>query len=287
MLFHTNTYNKKPYIVRIWRCQDHYEHWHSDMEIYICLQGQFCIRVEGVDHILTAGDVLLVAGNESHEIFCNDPEAVTVIIAFGYALLGNNFAALQDASFRRPFFSLHDGSVSGELKAPLIKIRETALLQREDPVISDWEFRGSLYELAAYLRGNMEMTTSKERKLRAKHLENMYEVLQYIADHYAQQITLDQAAALAGYDKSYFSKQFSGATGMPFHRYLNRYRLAVACKHLEDRSVSVATVAELSGFTSSKMMSRLFRDTLGITPAQYRNLPPEEKNTIGFCDKIR
>ena len=282
MLIHTNPYKKKPYILRVWQCCDYEEHWHSDTEIYICLQGRFCIRVEGVDHILTAGDVLLVAGNESHQIFCRDPNAVAVIIAFGYALLGNNYAALQDGSFKPVFFNLRDEGVSDEIKLPLVRIKETVGKSPEDAVASDWTFRGNLYEIAAYLRGHMQTTTSKARKLRAKHLENMYGVLEYISQHYREQITLEQAAALTGYDKSYFSNQFSNATGMSFHRYLNRYRLAVACKYLEDKSLSATFVSELSGFTSLKMMSRLFRDTLGITPTQYRNLPPEKKNVYSL-----
>ncbi len=282
MLFHTNTYNKKPYIVRTWRCQDHYEHWHSDMEIYICLQGRFCIRVEGVDHFLETEDVLLVAGNESHEIFCDDPDAVTIIIAFGYALLGNNFATLQDASFVPAFFNLHDNKISDEIRLPLSRIREVVLRQEENAVMSDWKIQGNLYEIAAYLYANMQTATSKERKLRAKHLENMYGVLEYISEHYREQITLGQAAALTGYDKSYFSKQFSNATGMPFHRYLNRFRVSVACKYLQDGDRSVSAIAELSGFTSLKMMSRLFREVLGITPTQYRNLSLEKKNDTGF-----
>lgn len=282
MLFHTNTYKKKPYIVRVWQCCDYEEHWHSDMEIYICLKGRFCIQVEGKDNFLSANDVLLVAGNESHEIFCDDPEAETVIIAFGYALLGNNFAALQDASFAPAFFSLCDDKISDEIRRPLSGIREVVLQQEKNAVTSDWKLRGNLYEIAAYLHANMQTATSKERKLRAKHLEKMYGVLEHISKHYREQITLEQAAALTGYDKSYFSKQFSNATGMSFHRYLNRFRLSVACKYLEENDMSVSAVAELSGFTSLKMMSRLFRDVLGITPTQYRDLPADRKNHGGF-----
>lgn len=282
MLIHTKTYNKKPYTARIWRCQDHYEHWHSDVEIYICLQGQFCIKLEGVDYHLRAEDVLLVASNESHEIFCDDPNAVTIIIAFGYAFLGNSFNAIQNASFEPAFFNLKDSDISCEIKHPLTGIKDVMVGGCDNEQIKDWKLRGKLYELTAYLYGHMQPVTSKERKLRAKHLENMYGVLEYIGGNYQQKITLEQAAALTGYDKSYFSNQFSNATGMPFHRYLNRYRISVACRYLGDRTRSVSEIAELSGFTSLKMMSRLFRDTLGMTPTQYRNLSSEQKNNLDF-----
>lgn len=282
MLIHTNTYKKKPYIMRVWKCCDYEEHWHSDMEIYICLGGKLCIRVEGEERHLAEDDVLLVAGNESHEIVCDDPHAVAVIIAFGYALLGNEYATLQDGTFNPAYFNLHDDGLPDGIKHPLMVIKEVALKCNENTVPSEWRLRGSLYEVAAYLGENMQTTISKTRKMRAKHLENMYGVLEYITGHYREKITLEQAAALTGYDKSYFSNQFSNATGMPFHRYLNRYRLSVACKYLEDKTLSATSVAELSGFASLKMMSRLFRDTLGITPTQYRNLPSEKKNVYSL-----
>ena len=281
MIFHTQTYQKKPYIMRVWRCTDYPEHWHSEIEIYICLQGSMRIRVEGVDYHLHGEDVLLIASNELHEIFCDCPDTQAMIIAFGYVLLGKDFDKMQQATFANPYFSLRKPAAAMPISGLVQQIREIFLNENQDGIVSDWKLRGKLYEVAACLYTWMQNTSvSQIRKARAKQLEKMYGVLDHISENYRQPITLEQAAAITGYDRSYFSKQFLSATGMTFHKYLNRYRLVVACRLLGDMNLSVSAVAERSGFSSQKMMNRIFRDVLGLTPTQYRRLPAEEKNAM-------
>ena len=138
MIYHPLTAEQKPYDVRIWHCDGFKEHWHSNMDIYVCLQGQLDIRVEGADHHLTPGDTLFVASNEIHEIFCQRTDTYVLLISFGYSLLGRNYAALQSVCFDRPFFHLADHTVPDEIRIPLEQIR--ILLQSPDQAgtAADW-----------------------------------------------------------------------------------------------------------------------------------------------------
>ncbi|MEU5031563.1 helix-turn-helix domain-containing protein [Streptomyces milbemycinicus] len=52
-----------------------------------------------------------------------------------------------------------------------------------------------------------------------------------------------------------------------------RHRLDLATPHLNARTIQA--IAEHWGFTSPTHFSRLFRDTYGISPRDYRNLPPK------------
>ena len=85
---------------------------------------------------------------------------------------------------------------------------------------------------------------------------------------------------MAGYDRSYFCKQFRKTTGMTFHRYLNYYRVSVACQLLADAKLPLSVVADRVGFACQKNLSRLFREVLGMTPTQYKKLPLEVKNSV-------
>ncbi len=57
------------------------------------------------------------------------------------------------------------------------------------------------------------------------------------------------------------------------HRRLERCRLDLTNPHLNARPIQA--IAERWGFTSPTHFSRLFRDTYGISPRDYRNLPPK------------
>lgn len=274
-------YHLQPYDIRIWQCTDFARHWHGDTEIYLCLQGCMKISVEGTLYTLHRDDAVFVASNEAHEIFCDDPGTRVVLIAFGYTLLGSDYEKMQEISVDVPFFNLQDEGISQSILQPLLQIRERLCSPSQDGVEQDWHLRSSLYAIAAYLlRHRQKKPPSPERMLRAKRLEKMYGTLEYIARHYQRQITVEEAAAVAGYDRSYFCRQFRRTTGMTFHRYLNVCRICAACRLLEDARLPMSAVAEQSGFSSQKNLSRLFGQMLGMTPTQYRKLPAEEKNSI-------
>ena len=269
-----------PYDIRIWQCTDYGHHWHDNTEIYICRQGTMKICIEGTMYELHEDDAIFVASNESHEIFCDRPNTRVVLISFGYTLLGSDYRKLQMASIDKPFFSLRDTTAPPSIVHPLTQIRK-ALYEQKEPVATDWILRSSLYAIAAHVSlSTHQQPASAERRLRAKQLEKMYGTLRYIADHFQEDITVEQAAAVAGYDRSYFCKQFRKTIGTTFHRYLNNYRISIACHLLTDATLSMSNVAERAGFTSQKNLSRLFSQTLGMTPTQYRKLSPEERNSI-------
>ena len=281
MIYEPQIHSRKPYGASIWYCNGYHEHCHSQTEVYICLCGQLTIRVEGIDYPMEKDDTLFVASNESHRIFCDHPDTQVIIFNFGNRLLGSAYSVLHDASFEQPFFNLQDPSVSEKILHPLFQIKNIMLNFNKNDIAQDWELRGCLHLIAAYLATHKRaIEASRERKARVAQLANMNGVLDYIAEHFQEPITVDTAASIARYDKSYFCKQFRKATGMTFHRYLNYCRISVACQHLVESNMSISVIAEESGFASAKMMNRLFRDILGVTPTEYRNHP--SKRTYGI-----
>lgn len=270
-----------PYDIRIWQCTDFARHWHSSTEIYICLQGQMKICVEGTMYQLSTDDTVFVAGNEAHEIFCDTPETRVILISFGYALLGSDYSTMQELSIGTPCLNLCDDTVPPQLLFPLLQIKDALYHTQSGNVPADWIFRSSLYAIASYLcRHDQTKPISEERLLRAKQLEKMSGTLRYISEHFHEPITVEQAANMAGYDRSYFCKQFRKTTGMTFHRYLNYYRVSVACQLLADAKLPLSVVADRVGFACQKNLSRLFREVLGMTPTQYKKLPLEVKNSV-------
>ncbi|MBQ9967419.1 MAG: AraC family transcriptional regulator [Oscillospiraceae bacterium] len=280
MIYGPQPAHMPPYDIRIWQCTNFGRHWHGSTEIYICLQGMMKIEIEGTIYTLHENDTVFVAGNEAHEIFCDTQDTRVVLISFGYGLLGSDYRRLQEISIDIPFFDLYDVSIPQSLAQPLIWIRDTLCKPSAD-IPADWILRSSLYAIAAYILSHRQTKpASAERQLRARQLEKMYGTLQYIADHYREAITVEQAAAAAGYDRSYFCKQFRKTTGMTFHRYLNYYRICAACHLLEDAKLPMSVVAEQSGFSSQKNLSRLFSQLLGMTPTQYRGASPDRRNSV-------
>jgi AraC-like DNA-binding protein len=58
--------------------------------------------------------------------------------------------------------------------------------------------------------------------------------------------------------------------GITYTRYLNDLRLSKIRKDLIDTDLPVKDILEKHGFTNYKLFRRMFNDTFGCTPGQYR-----------------
>lgn len=257
-----------PYRVYIGKTESFREHWHSEMELLICKTGGLEVCMEHRSVWLNAGDAVLIPGYEAHAIGKTLEDTTRIAVVFGYGLLGNGYHTVRDRS----------------LVIPAAQETQTQLYQAVDAVCAgalskrEWKLRSGLFLLADHLQQRTEQTDSVQNvQKRVRRLEGIYPVLEYVKKNYGQRLTIEQAAELSGYDTTYFCKQFKSITGMSFHRYLNRYRINVACQLLEDPALSVSTIAEQTGFSSSKSFCRSFKELTGMTATQYQSLRPEEK----------
>lgn len=95
---------------------------------------------------------------------------------------------------------------------------------------------------------------------------------QYIQDHFADPITLEEVADASGFSGSYFSTFFKKETGMGFNQYLTQVRMEQAKSLLRESELPVAEVCRQVGYHDAKHFNRLFSRSAGLTPGEYRKL---------------
>jgi YesN/AraC family two-component response regulator len=95
-------------------------------------------------------------------------------------------------------------------------------------------------------------------------------VVEYMAIHYSDRITLPIAAGLAHLSENYFSKLFKKHTGEKFSNYLTNLRINVAKIELSNTNAKIYTIAEDVGFINVGYFTQVFKKTTGYTPEQYR-----------------
>lgn len=93
-------------------------------------------------------------------------------------------------------------------------------------------------------------------------------VQEYIAGHYAQEISLESACQALGVSRSSLCHSLRQAGSESFVALLQRARIDAA-KELLRRSAGVRQAALQTGFQSENYFSRVFRRTEGISPRQY------------------
>ncbi|MBO5070541.1 MAG: helix-turn-helix transcriptional regulator [Roseburia sp.] len=95
-------------------------------------------------------------------------------------------------------------------------------------------------------------------------------VLDYIRQHYAEDISMEQLSAAAYISKSYLYEIFKKNLGTSPIAYLNHYRLSVASEMLKQTDEPIGKISELVGFHDPAYFNRLFRRTFLVAPREYR-----------------
>jgi len=92
----------------------------------------------------------------------------------------------------------------------------------------------------------------------------------HIDAHYAQPLTVDRLAKLAGLSRFHFIRAFHASTGRTPHQYVRERRLERARELLVNTPMPVTEICDAVGFQSLGSFSSLFRRLTGETPAEYR-----------------
>jgi AraC-like DNA-binding protein len=97
----------------------------------------------------------------------------------------------------------------------------------------------------------------------------------FVDARYAEAITVDDLAAVAGLSRAHFSRMFSKTFGESPHAYLQSRRLERAAALLRYTDRSVAEICVMVGLQSIGSFTTSFARVFGKPPAAYRaSLPP-------------
>lgn len=116
-----------------------------------------------------------------------------------------------------------------------------------------------------------ELSSSSFIDAREEHEDERVRVVKdYIEAHYMQNISLKDLADLVCMSDESFSRFFRNKTGRTPNRYLIDYRLGVAARMLLNTQHTVAEIGYSCGFNTLSHFNRLFRESKGCTPSEFR-----------------
>lgn len=92
----------------------------------------------------------------------------------------------------------------------------------------------------------------------------------FIIEHLADDICLDDLAELTGLTAKHFSRAFKQSTGFPPHQYLVVQRIEAAKRYLISGNTSLANVALACGFADQSHFTATFRRIVGVPPGTWR-----------------
>jgi AraC-like DNA-binding protein len=93
---------------------------------------------------------------------------------------------------------------------------------------------------------------------------------QWMDEHSAEPVGLDEAAREAGLSPFHFLRVFSGVLGLTPHQHLVRARLRRAARRLAEDDAPITDIAYDVGYGDLSNFVRTFRRAAGVSPRAFR-----------------
>lgn len=254
-----------------------YTHCHPEAEFFYMEQGRAEFVIENRSYLLNAGDSIFIPPNLIHRavrINGNTEEC-----SF-YALV---FSVEQLKEYLPPYCHVYFSAVENYRAECIYHIRadeeeNVLILRLLRRAFEEMEADLSRYELS--LMGTLQICW---QELYTRHFSRIGEGLgvharhdelqksvDYLHEHYTEQIVLSELADMAGFSEGHFCRSFKEYTGLTPFECLSRVRIIKSCEYLSQTEKKITEIALLCGFNDISYYNRVFHKVMGMKPSLYR-----------------
>lgn len=127
--------------------------------------------------------------------------------------------------------------------------------------------KGTIYNLLGEYYENTKFVHVEEENKSFLHA-----ILDYINNHYMEDITLKDVAREMNYTYNYASMLFNKTFKMSFSEFLNKCRISYSCNLLINSNYTISEIASNCGYNSLRIFNRNFLKFKKLTPSQYKKI---------------
>lgn len=258
-------------------------HWHNEIELTLVLSGEMEYRVNDSFYLLKEGEGLFCNANAMHSGSAH----------------GESDCDYMSLTFHPRFLYGYEGSVirtkyvEGIVNSPaLSSLRLTREIPWQEKALKNllriyglFSEKPDLYELEVQRlllgiwAGLYENYGDEVKRLPAEEpekIERLRTLLTFLHNHYAEKITLEDAARQINLCKSECCRFFKRQMGVSLFDYLLDYRVGRGLSLLKSGR-TVAEAAAETGFSTPAYFAKVFRARTGRSPSQYRRENARER----------
>ncbi len=233
-------------------------HWHSGPQVLLCTGGHGGVWINGKKYQFIRNDCVAIAPGAIHRIpATGDPQYTALRFSGDYCRsLGVEPESLSfspfiiNSVFSNMMIQLREFSVNPYVPYGKVKAQEMAMKV--------------LVEL-------VERYQEAGAPVNQRALERVKRAVTFFEAHYAEKISLEQAATAISADKYALCREFKQITGQSAVEFLNQLRCRRAAEGLAEGK-SVAEVMALCGFTNRSYFAKVYMKYQGNLPSEYKKI---------------
>lgn len=250
-------------------------HFHEEFELNFIKNAAGAQRVIG-DHVAEIEDIelVLVGSNLQHGWFthkCKDKVIHEITIQFHRDLFDEKFLQRNQMGFIKDLFQNSSRGVLFSKSASLAIMPRIIDLTQKHGFDSVLELMSILHDLSISRNFRTLSDLSFNKEISTYNSRRIEKIMEFMNDNFNHNITLGDAAKLAGMTEVSLSRFFKLRTGKTFVDTLNDIRLGHASRMLIDTTQSVNEIAYKCGFNNMSNFNRIFKKKKDSTPKDYRH----------------
>ncbi|WP_294837644.1 response regulator transcription factor [uncultured Eubacterium sp.] len=276
-------------------------HTHDFYEITFVLSGKLTMQFEEEKVTFNPGDGVLSNKNVHHrEIMDQNAEIVLFLLEekFIKDLLEQNYS-YDEQGWRVPIGSFFYELFSDNKKTPFYNVKEYIEFRLKDEdaferflelvrqMITEITERhsGKRYMMKALLCRMIECledTGVYNRETHSAKLSNEEEILRGILYAYENSegiFTRAEIETITGYNSDYIERIAKKRTGKTLSEIGRGILLRKSAELLAETDMKIGTICEKAGYSNRSYFNKIFSETYGITPSEYRRRNKVQKYT--------
>ncbi len=261
------------YYYKTWVNYDMDLHEHDAVEIMYVLKGKCIVGFEDSRIYLSKGEFVVIDSGIAHKLIVEDNISCRMLniefkfvnkenkfFSFGEMVKSDvNLQSLINSKFQ--FLVLKDSEeLFYTLKQLIMEYDNTS---RSNSLVVQTLFYNLLIKIS-------RLWNEDNKANNFSSIVYVKEAINYIHQHYDQEIKIEDIAEYVNVNSSYLQRLFKKNTNITIIEYLTKIRMEKAKMLLENTYISIIEICDYVGINSRQYFSYLFNKHFNVSPAQYR-----------------
>lgn len=255
-------------------------HWHEEIEVIIVLDGSCDYRINLDTFVINKGDILIIDSQSLHSLTYIPNQNMT------WASFVFNINMLKSSNTDGVLLKYIAPLLNHEHQLPIIikdnincyskifnVIENIIYCYYEKDIAYELELKSLLFKFFSLLYKNDLIEKHQDKNsLTINTTDKIKLILNYINDHYSEDISINTLAELCEYSQYHFMRFFKKHIGLTCIQYINNLRLEKSSILLTSTNNTIMDISLEVGFDNLSYFNKLFKRKYNLTPKEFRTV---------------
>lgn len=249
-------------------------HWHSELEIFVLLEGRVEVQIGEKNFHLTAGEGCFINTEILHSYYAvGDAPCHFRSFVFDAAIVSGMPGSVFDIKYVRPLLNQNVSFIQlGGVKKDALYFEQFDIAfnaARNEGHGYEFIIREALTHILLFLSERCKSCDIQAVSVQEIRLKQM---LEWIDKNIEKNISLQELARSANISPRECQRIFKKYLQCRPVAYIQRQRILIATQYLTVTDDPVTDIALKCGFSSQSYFTSQFKNITGKTPTEYRNI---------------